>query len=60
MCVCVHITDVVVGLEQTLYEVNEDTGMVTVCAVIMNPPSTQLLSIPFTLFANTFGGTASL
>ena len=55
-----HITDVVVGLEQTLYEVDEDAGMVQVCAVIMNPPSDQPLPISFTLFANTFGGTASM
>lgn len=56
----IHSPDVLVGLEQTLYEVDEGANSVTVCAVVLNPPDTEPLPTSFTLVANTLGATASM
>ena len=58
MGILISISDVVVGLEETLYTVAESDGSVEVCAVVTNPPSDQLLPSSFTLIASTLPSSA--
>ena len=60
MAYIVVITDAVVGLERTLYEVTEDVGVVEVCAIVYSPNGNINCSIdfPFEVFLSTTEGSA--
>jgi len=53
-------TDVIVGFEETLVEVNEPDGTAELCAVVTSPPAGTDFPTPFNLLINTASGTAGL
>ena len=54
------VTDAVVGLEMTFYEVPEDVGVVKVCAIVYSPNGNIECPIefPFEVFLSTTEGSA--
>ena len=50
----------VVGLERTLYEVEEDVGVVEVCALVYSPRIDCPIAIPFSVRLSTSDNTAGM
>ena len=50
----------IVGLNETRYYVNEETGNVTVCAEVMEPKIDCPVSFPFNVTIQTFHDTAGI
>ena len=48
----------VVGLRQTLYQVSEDAGAVTVCVVVSNPTNVCPVAFSFSVDFTTVSGSA--
>ena len=49
----------VVGLEETLYHVSEDVGVVEVCAIVYSPNIACPIAFPFNVTLTTANDTAS-
>ena len=50
----------IVGLNETRYYVNEETGMVTVCVAVMEPTIDCPVSFPFSVTMQTIHDTAGI
>ena len=54
------VTDAVVGLEETYYNVSEGVGVVEVCAIVYEPVGACPIAFPFTVLLSTIDDTAGV
>ena len=58
MCDFACVVEAVVGLERTMYMVEETVGVIQVCAVVSEPDNDCPVSFPFDVSLSTMDDTA--